>query len=745
MDDDSLLSHLRAREEDSAAFTWGALGAARERGMREYFRMPYGTEEEGWSSIVTSDVQDTVEWILPALLKIFTSTDKAVSFEPTKQEDVRGAEQATDTCNYVFYKQNNGFLTLYTAFKDALLVKNCAVMWRKETKRVKTVVPVTGATADMLVLVLQEAGEGAEIESATPQPAQPVMGPQGPMADPMTGQPLMGEPTINARISKFEDKTTIKVEAFPPEDLLVQRDWSSPLLQDCPYVARLMRVTLSDLKEMGYKVEAEDLRDASEAVQNTPDAQLRARRNGDVGRVQPFDDEDDSLAEGYLRIEYVLVDWDGDGIAERRCIHRLADKILSNEECSHVPIATASPILVAHRWDGMSVAETVSDLQQLKTELTRQMLNSAYLSNSPRTNVLTDANWSPLANIEDLLDSRPGGIRRMRQPGAIEESVTPWVGGQMFPMLEYIDSMREQRTGVSRASQGIDANVLRQDRTAVEVMQTANAAAARIELIARIFAETLVKPIFSGVLKLLTDGEMEKVAFRLRNEFVEYDPNEWRDSYDTTINVGLGTGDRQQQAGFLQAIFQSQMGLAQSPFGPLLIEPQAIYNTQAKLVENAGFKNVGDFFKDPKGQPLPPSPPPPEIQLKQMDLQAEAQRFQAESQQEFAKQQMESQVKLREQQSSYQLQASNDQRDAERERMQAAYTAQVDQFKAQVEEARHQREMDFQRWKAELEAAVKVQVANIASKAKLQDAATQAATDEIASDVTQPSQDAHGL
>ena len=129
MDDEQLLSHLKGLEDEASAFAWGELGAAREKGMREYYRQPYGNEEEGLSGIVTSEVQDTIEWILPELLDIFVSSDQAVVFEPSSQEDVQGAEQATDAVNHVFHKQNNGFLVLYTAFKDALQVKNCALMW----------------------------------------------------------------------------------------------------------------------------------------------------------------------------------------------------------------------------------------------------------------------------------------------------------------------------------------------------------------------------------------------------------------------------------------------------------------------------------------------------------------------------------------------------------------------------------------------------------------------------------------
>jgi hypothetical protein len=713
MDDEKLLSILQAQEDQSAAFTWGQLASEREASMREYHRMPYGTEVDGWSEIVTSDVQDTVEWILPALLKIFTSTDQAVTFDPVRAEDVAGAQQATDACNYVFYKQNDGFITLYTAFKDALTVKNCAVMWRKETKRVKKVTPVKGASPEMLAMVMQEAGEDAEIESASPQEVQSV--------DPMTGLPMM-QTIIDARICTYEEKTTVKVEAFPPEELLVKRDWTSPMLQDCPYVARNLLVTLSDLHEMGFtEVTADDLSD-SDDVKVSADKTFRDTRNGtsDAGNLNTAqaESDDESQTEGYLRIEYVLVDYDGDGIAERRCIYRLRNKILKNEEADEVPFATASPILNTHRWDGMSVAETVSDLQKLRTELTRQMVNSAVLANNPTTKVLTDATGSPMANIDDLLSSAPGRILRQRTVDAIQERVTPWVGGQMFPMLEYIDHMREQRTGVSRAMQGIDANALRHDRTAAEVMQTANAAAARIELIARIFAETLVKPIFRGIFRLLTDGEMEPLAFRLRNEFVEFDPNEWRDGYDMTINVGLGTGDKQQQAVLLRAIAQQQAQVGMSPIGPLMLKPKHVFNTLSKIVENAGFKNVGDFYEDPGDAPMPQpqQPPDPQVAIAGMKLQADAQRFQAETIRDDRRAGLEAKVKMLEIQQQLQLQEANDQRDAEREMLTAHYEAQLEQARLLLE-----------RYQTDADNRTRIDVALINQEGRAQAAAVSAA------------------
>ena len=691
MDDESLLNHLQTLEEDSAAFTLGKLGQERERAQKEYFRMPYGNEEEGWSSIVTSDVQDTIEWILPQLLEIFAASDSIVSFEPTKEEDVKGAQQATDTCNYIFTKQNNGFLVLYTAIKDALMVKNCAVMWRKETKQDKVYKNLQGVTEVQLTLELQQ---GGDIESAEPV---------GQVQDPMTGEVLQ---LFNARIERTEEKKLIKVEAFPPEDLLVKRDWTSPLLDDCPYVARVMRVTLSDIWKMGHTdVTAEDLAGSDDPSQSADFAFRNSRlsQNGDA-----YDDsnevskEDDSLTEGFLRLEYVLVDWNGDGIAERRCIYRLKNRILSNDDCEQVPIATASPILVAHRWDGMSVAETISDLQQLKTELTRQTMNSAYLANNPRTKVLTDANWSPPANIDDVLDSRPGGVIRQRQSDAVQEHVTPFVGAASLPLLEYVDAMRENRTGVTRYSQGLGADGLQ--KTNGESARIMNASQMRVKLIARIMAECLVKPIFKGILKLLTDGDMQKVAYRLRNDFVEIDPQEWRDGYDMTVNVGLGTGDKIEQLQHLTAIFNNQMALANSPFGPGLVNPRTIYNTQAKLVENAGFKNVGDFWNDPQKNPPQPQQPqkPPQVLVEEMRLSAEAQRFQAETQRTKDIEELRSQYKLQETRMQLELQASNDARDSEREMLKAQHQARLAEL-----------QLELDRYKTDADNQTKIAVAQI--------------------------------
>lgn len=713
LDDDELLEILRRKEDSASSYVWGQLGTEREKALREFHRQPYGTEQEGWSQIVASDVRDTVEWILPSLLKTFTATDKAVEFEPSTAEDVKGAEQATDTCNYVFFKQNSGFLVLYNAIKDALIIRNCAVTWHKEERQTVSSVPFKGATAEMLAMLTEDDGE---ITEATPAPMLDAQG--QPFIDPMTGQPVV---TFSGRIKKIEKKQVIKVEAFSPEYLLIDREWTSPLLAECPYVARHMRVTLSDLSQMGHKVTAEELLASGERGEGTS---LRNISAEDVSEFSDRSSDDDAMVEGWLRIEYVLVDMDGDGIAERRCIHRLHEKILKNEECADVPFATFSPRMNAHRWDGESMHDAVGDLQRLHSEILNQTIDNLKLTNNPRTKLLTDANGSPRANIDDLLDSRIGGIIRVQSLDAVTEQVTPFSAGASFPMLEYVQGMRENRTGVSRTSQGMNPDSLNNTATGRQIDQSA--AQQPIELIARIIAECLLKPIMQGILKLLTDGGMEKLAFRLRGEFVEYDPNEWRDSYDMTINVGLGSGDAQAKAAQLQNVYQLQVAGMQ--FG--MVEPRHLYTTASKIVENAGFKDVQNYLQDPTKAAPKPQQPPIEIQIEQMKQQDAANRFQAEANQEQIRLQLEDQKHQREmerdiaiEQNKQEMQARDSAHTAQLELERLTQQAQIDRDKhnAELNHAYqlHMLDKTTEKELAEMKIAGQIQVALIGAKTTL--------------------------
>jgi len=644
MDELELLGILNTEEQDARDYVHGELAEKRASAYREYLRMPYGNEQDGRSSVVSSDVLDTIEGMLPDLLDVFVSSDKAVQFDPVSKEDEEAAAQATDACNYVFYKQNNGFMALYSAAKDGLLMKTGGLKWWWEEKRTPSFQTYRGVDEMQLAMWLA-ANPKAEVVEKDQR--------EEPLKDEM-GNVVSVRVVYDVKIKTVETKGKVKVSPVPPDELLISRRHNSILLDDCPYVAHVTRRTLSDVREMGYDVDAEDMRSA-ESENEAMDRALRRPVADTADELRT----DGPMAEGWLKEEYVLVDFDGDGIAERRQIIRLGDKILSNQEMSHVPIAAWTPYILTHRFDGLSVAEIVSDIQRINTEIVRQSLDNLYFANNQRLRVLTDAQGNPQANIDDLLNSRPGGIVREFVQGAVNPLEQPWIGAQTLPMLEYLSTVKENRTGYTRYSQGMDSNSL--NKTARGVSLIMNASQKRMKLMARIMAEALVAPTMRGVFKTLTDYCMENLSFRLRNNYVQYDPQEWRDGYDMTINVGLGTGDKEQQHAMLMQIAQTQAQAVQAGALDKLVSMQNIYNTQARIIENAGFKDADEFWLDPSKQPpqqpQPPQPDPNEV----MKQQTELQKAQIDQQTKLQTAQIEAESKMRIERERMQYQHSHDQ------------------------------------------------------------------------------------
>ena len=632
MDDTELLRILDDESKQTLIYK-SDITEDRDRSTRAYMRKPYGNEEEGRSQVVTSDVFDAVEGMLPDLIEVFTASDKAVIFDPTGAEDVEGAEQATNACNYVFYKQNNGFLILYSAFKDALMMKTGGVKWYWEKKRIPTFTTYKNVDEMQLAAFLY-ANPDAEImeQEEVEEENEPQNVPEG--QEMMEPQYVMRR--FNIKVKTVEEKGICRVVAIPPDEMRISRRHNSILLDECPYVAHVTQKSVSDIRQMGYDVEADDVRSAqteSDSIES-----MERRQDGDYPD-QNDETDDESQVRGWLRDEYILIDFDGDGISERRRVVRLGDKILENKEVSHVPMAAWTPYILTHQFGGFSVAELVEDFQRIHTTILRNQLDNLALANNQEMVVSTDAQGNPQANIDDLLNRRPGGVLREKVQGAIRPFSQQWQGIQAMPMLEQLQAEKENRTGWTRYSQGLDGDSLNKTKGGMQMIM--NASQKRMKLMARIAAECLVAPMFKGIFKTLTDNCMEKLSYRLNGTFVAYDPQEWRDQYDMTINVGIGTGDEQQQSQFLMQIAQAQATVAGSPYAKKLISPKQIYNVQARLAENAGFKNPNEFWVNPDTVPDTPPPPPPvdpKVMLEQAKLKDSQQKGMAEMQMETQKQ-----------------------------------------------------------------------------------------------------------
>jgi hypothetical protein len=302
------------------------------------------------------------------------------------------------------------------------------------------------------------------------------------------------------------------------------------------------------------------------------------------------------------------------------------NEILSNEKTDYVPFHVICPIPIPHKFFGQSLADRTIDLQLIKSTLVRQSLDNLYLSNNARMGVVEGQ-----VNIDDLLNVTPGGVVRMKSPGAMTPITVPSIGDQIFPMMGYFDQVQQKRTGVSDAQQGLDPNIL-QNVTAAAVAAVTNAAQGKIELIARIFAETGVKSLFKGILHLLCKYQDKQVLMRMRGKFVPMDPREWSNQYDVSIRVGLGTGTKQEQMAMLQMVLAKQEQILQlaGPANPLVSLGQ-YRATLGRFVEAAGFKDSTEFFKDitpEQDQQLsnpPPQQPQPNPAVDAMIAQAQAQ------------------------------------------------------------------------------------------------------------------------
>jgi len=614
----------------------------RQKSLEYYFGEPFGNEQEGRSQVVSTDVSDVIESILPTLLRTFAASDEIVKCEPVTAEDEEVAKQASDYLNYIFNKDNDGFITLYTLFKDALIQKNgvAKIYWDNSTKRERE--SYERLSEDEYTMLLDE--DGVEVKEHTEYDDESAVKERdkvleevaqlGQAVDPMMLDQLENAPIPmlhDVVIERIETFGKVKIEAIPPEEFLIERRAKS--IQDANFVAHRTTVTRTQLIEAGFD---------HDKVYSLPSDTQDKYNEEKITRFRNLDYDYDSNAGEASTDEisifecYIRIDEEGDGIAKLRKVTLAGTEgytVLDNELCDSIPFVSVTPIIVPHRFYGRSVSEMTEDLQLIKSTVMRQLLDNMYLTNNNRVAVMDGQ-----VNLDDLLTNRPGGVVRTKgSPGQVMMPMqTQTINSQAFPMLEYLDTVREQRTGITRYSQGMDADSL--NKTATGVNTILSQAQMRVELIARIFAETGVKDMFLKMFELIVKHQDKERIVKIRNNFVPFRPMEWRNRCNISISVGLGTGSRDQQLSILNNILQTQLKgleLQGSPAGPM-VNLRNIYNTLSKIVENAGLKNPNAFFTDPdvgmQNMPPPQPPQPTEFEkVSQLQVQGENYRKQIDS------------------------------------------------------------------------------------------------------------------
>lgn len=599
---DEILARIQAEEQVAYGINDSDLAGERAQAIDYYLGKPFGNEVPGRSQVVSTDVADTIEAILPQLLKVFVSGDKVVQFDPKGPEDIEAAEQETEVINHIVLEKNNGFAAMYAWFKDALLSKNgyLKVYWCEEDEVEREF--YQGLTDDELFLLLQDGGEVTEhtsypdeIDARQRQEALAQLAPiaqQDPNAAAQMQQIMSQPPRMlhDVRTEIRETKGKIEIEPVAPESMMISIDTKSVSVQEARFVQHREEMSIAELQEEGYEVDetlgydsdSDFLEQESNARDLYGEALDRNVTHG-VDRIVLVKDT-------YIRIN---------GELKRYVV--VGNKIILEEDCEVIPFAVISPVIMPHRHVGRSIADLVSDIQLIKSTLMRGQLDGMYQALNPR-HVVTER-----VNLDDMLVSRPGGIVRAQGDAttALMPLITPDVSQIAYPMIEYMDSVKENRTGVTKYNQGMDADSL--NKTASGINQIMTAAQARVELIARIFAETGVKELFYLTHRLMKTHSQRELTIQLRNSWVTVDPRQWKTRTDMTVSVGLGTGNKDQMLGHLMTILQEQkQGMAIG-----LASPKNVYNALTKLTQNAGFKNPEEFWTNPEQNQQPEQPPQP--------------------------------------------------------------------------------------------------------------------------------------
>jgi len=620
--------------------------------MDYYLGEPFGNEQPDRSQVVSTEVSDTIEHIMPSLMRIFTQSDDYVRFVPHGPEDVNIAEQASDYCNWIINNDNRGFEIMHNWFKDALILKSGVVkFYWDEIIEVETE-EYEGLNEDELTILLADP-EVDVVSRDERTVGEDMQGPEG---------IVIPAPIIyDVKIKRTKNNGSVRIENVPPEEFLIGNRAKS--LEDANFVAHRSTMTVSDLVSMGYD------RDEIEQYAGYTDLDIseeRTSRFEDLETSAAHDSNDPAMRNVLVTECYIRSDYDGDGVAEFRRVLTVGDgyHILENEEFDHIPFAILSPILMPHRAIGRSVAELVMDVQLIKSTLMRQLLDNIYNTNNARVVAVEGQ-----VNLDDLLTNRPGGIVRTRTAGAVQPLQVPEVSSSVFPALNYMDSVKEQRTGISRQSMGLDADAL-QSTTATAVAAMQAASQGKIEMIARVFAETGVRALFRGILHLVTKYQNKEKIIRLRNQFVPMNPREWESAYDVQINVGLGTAQRDQQIVFLSQIAQKQeQVLLQMGMNNPMVSLSQYRNTLAKIAELSGFKDASQFFAPAEqieavlaqqaqaaAQAGPQQNPAlaAEMQKMQAELQMEQQKMEMEFQ--LKREKMAAELELRRQELEFEMQ-----------------------------------------------------------------------------------------
>ena len=574
MTENDLLAQIAEAESDAVAFNGEFMGD-NEKLLKQYLGRPYGDEVEGRSRVVSTDMSDVVESDMPSLARVFLGSGNVVTFQPNtdNEAEIQEAEDKTKYINWIVRNQPDSFATIHGWLKDAEIQKMGVLKYFIEDTLETEEVKYTGVDAEELEGIMDSL-RGEDVSKVE------IIG--------QSQDEVSGQFDIEFKVTKGEQKVCIV--NVPTESFLISRNSSG--LEDAEMVGDRMLKTRGDLIAEGFDRDLINQLPSFETdkLNQSTMKQIRFRDEGG-----DFDSTISNWASQEVEIidMSIRIDFDGDGIAERRHIVKSGNHVLVNEQFEHVPYAMISTVLMPHKAIGRSRAELTQSNQRVKTVVLRQTLDNLYFVNNAR-NVVSDQ-----VNLDDMLTVRPNGI--VRTEGNVQEAVFPlvteYIGDKSLQIIQYLDFARAQSTGTLMASQGLDADALATE-TATRFQGVQDEGTAKIELVARVIAETGFRKLYEGLAWLTSRFQDTETEFRVLGKAMKVNPSGWKYKHHVESNVGLGAGDNDQLVGALQGIYGIQQQLKMQ--GSSLTDEKDIYNTLDRITKGLGLPNVDEFFNNPE-------------------------------------------------------------------------------------------------------------------------------------------------
>jgi hypothetical protein len=714
--DEAELVTLIDRESASSMGVNDTMAADRETALSFYYGKAEGDlappDVDGRSRVVSKVLMDTVEWAMPCLMRMFAADD-AIRFEADDPSEDGAVEQASAYVGHLFYRLNEGFTVLHDAIKSALIQKlgwikvYCDETYEQQAEHYaglsEAEVQALQADPDLTVTSIEQDG----------QLAMPAM---------MQGMPPEMAVTYAVTAERKTRKRVIKVEAIPPEEIRVSREERTIIRPR--YIAHERDMTASDLLSMGIPQDAID--EAYQAVDNATERLDRASFNETANYGE--DEGDASQKMHRITEAYLSVDFDGDGIAEYRKVVKVGRYIHENVEVDDHNLAVLRPIRMPHQLAGLSFYDVTEDLMRIKTALTRQMLDNAYLANSPQTDVVEGQ-----VNFDDLLNPRIGGIRRVKSLESIRTSTVPFIGPQALALLEHFGQEQNTRTGVTEMNAALNSEALAKSNIGSEGIQQLTASGQqRMELIARSLADDL-KRVWHLLLKHAIQYTDRSLQMKINGKWLQLDPSSWRHDYRMTVSVGVGHAGKAEKIQGYQIIGQAQQQLHELG----AVTTQNAVNTASDLIRTLGF-DPDRYVTVPQGEPQ--KGPPEAVQVEQVRQQGAMQLAQVKAQTDAHAREVDAQAQVQVEQAKQAAQAQQAQHlnelEAERERLKLQNEMALEQFKVE-------KQMELEVAKAHIQQQTAIEVARINAEAKIASAKTMGAKDNSTADADVQYQETH--